>query len=112
MALIEIPEMDEVRQEIKVIKTYVRLIACMGGKHTVNVSDVARWEGVSVSTLRKGGVNRFLLPRYGESGYPTGSVRWDAMEFAEWSCQPPEERRAGYLEHLRQQTKRKRKGGA
>lgn len=106
---LDVPEIEELRRQMEILMDYVQLVTETGGKLTVNLSDIAHKEGVNVSQLRKGSKDRYLLPRYGESGYPTGRTRWDTMEYARWRHIPPEERRRGYLEHLRSEVRRKRK---
>lgn len=106
---VTVPEIAELSRQMAIMMDYVQIVAETGGCVTVSVNFIAKKEGVSASQLRKGGRERYLLPRYGKSGYPTGRTRWDAMEYAQWRHIPAEERHKGYLEHLRQEVKKTRK---
>ena len=75
-------------------------------KKIVTIDDIAVWEGVSISQLRKGGKQRYLLPRFGQSAYPDGRTRWPIDEYLAWSARPASERKAEYMEHLRNRTQR------
>lgn len=70
-------------------------------KRTITIKEIAELEGVSVSQLRPNGAERYLLPRFGQSGYPTGVTRWNVEEYLEWSQIDPRERQQAYLESLR-----------
>lgn len=99
---LEMPEMAEMKREVENLSSMFEIFLIRNKqKATVNISDIARIEGVSLGQLRKGGTERYLLPRFGESGYPTGSVRWDLDEYLDWRKKDPNERRMAYLEHLR-----------
>lgn len=69
-------------------------------RSVVTVDDVCRIEGVSRSQIRPGGAERYLLPRYGESAYPTGKTRWPMEEYIAWRKRPPEEREQEYRRKL------------
>ena len=104
---VAIPELDEIRGEMRSLRETVGvLIAISGVKKTVTVSDIAKMEGVAASQLRKGGKERYLLPRFGQSGYPTGTCRWDLSEYIEWSKIDPAERQRMWYEHLRNTARR------
>ena len=75
----------------------------------VTVDDVCRIEGVSRSQIRPGGAERYLLPRYGESAYPTGKTRWPMEEFIAWRKRPPEEREQEYRRKLLHESREMRK---
>ncbi len=70
-------------------------------KRTITIKEIAELEGVSVSQLRPNGPERYRLPRFGQSGYPTGRTMWDVEEYLEWSQIDPKERQQSYLESLR-----------
>lgn len=106
---VEIPELADLRKEVAAIRDYVQIVVATGGKATVTIKDISRIEGIAESQLRKGGRERYILPRYGQSGFPTGVTRWDAMEYAKWRQIPPAERYEGYLTHLKNEARRKRK---
>lgn len=104
---LSIPEFAEIRDEMKSLRSMVgTLLAISGVKKTVTVSDIAKMEGVAASQLRKGGKERYLLPRFGQSGYPTGTCRWDMSEYLEWSAIDPAERQRMWYEHLRNTARR------
>ena len=113
---VAIPEIDEIRSEMKSLTGMVgTLLALSGMKRTVTVSDIARMEGIAASQLRKGGKERYLLPRFGEPGYPDGPKRWDLFEYWNWRKIPAEERKRMHKEHLRHIRERNassRKGSA
>ena len=44
----------------------------------------------SYDTLRT--TDRYLLPRFGESAFPTGAARWPLSECLEWFAKPDEEK--------------------
>ncbi len=104
---IEIPEIVALEKEVAKLKIEFSYFfsKTTNTKRTITISEIAQIEGVSVSQLRKGGKERYLLPRFGVSGYPTGSTRWNVEEYLEWSQVDPEERRQAYLELLRNEAK-------
>lgn len=75
----------------------------------VTVEDVCRIEGVSRSQIRPGGAERYLLPRYGESAYPTGKTRWPIEEFIAWRKRSPQEREQEYRRMLLHEAREMRK---
>lgn len=100
---IEIPEIVELERQVASLTQQFSYFfsKTTDKKRTINISEIALCEGVSVSQLRPNGPERYLLPRFGESGYPTGAVRWDVEEYLKWSQIDPEERRKAYLESLK-----------
>lgn len=106
---VRIPEMQELAREVHDLKDIVvRLLATSKeGTLTVSVLDIARMEGVAPSQLYQGGKERYLLPRFGESAYPTGTTRWPLEEYLEYRKLDPEERKAAWLRHLREQKDRR-----
>lgn len=102
---IDIPEIKEFLHEVKVQNEANRISRITGGRNVVNIKDIALLEGCSESQLRMGGKQRYLLPRFGESGYPDGITRWDNEEYVRWYMIPRAERKKAYLEHLRNQAK-------
>ncbi len=111
---VKVPEVDALRQEIRFLTSAFNLYVTSSAKakKTVTPSEIAYLEGVSLSQVRKGGKERYLLPRFGQSGYPTGSVRWDIEEYLAWRKQDPVERRQAYLQSLREEAKRQQGGRA
>ena len=75
----------------------------------VTVEDVCRIEGVSRSQVRQGGAERYLLPRFGTSAYPTGKTRWPMEEYIAWRKRPPEEREQEYRRKLLHEARDMRK---
>ncbi len=100
---------EELMKEIKLIKESFRLLIITGGKPVATIKHIAKMEGCAESQLRRGGRERYLLPRFGESGYPTGTCRWDMNEYLEWRAIPKEERHRMYQEHLKNEANRQAK---
>ena len=73
------------------------------------VEDVCRIEGVSRSQIRVGGSERYLLPRFGESAYPTGKTRWPMEEYIAWRKRSPQEREQEYRRMLLHEAREMRK---
>ena len=97
----DIPEMSALTQRMDSIESLLaEMIIRSGERSTVTVEDVCRIEGVSRSQVRLGGAERYLLPRFGESAYPTGKTRWPIEEFMAWRKRPPEERAQEYRRKL------------
>ena len=107
---LDIPEVKALADEIsRLRKEFNHLIATsVSIKKTITPSEIARLEGVSVSQIRKNGKERYLLPRFGQSGYPTGATRWDVEEYLKWRAIDPMERYEAYLQSLRETTKRRK----
>ena len=78
-------------------------------RSVVTVDDVCRIEGVSRSQIRPGGAERYLLPRFGESAYPTGKTRWPMEEFIAWRKRSPQEREQEYRRMLLHESREMRK---
>lgn len=95
----EIPEMIEIRDELKQIRDMFIYIA-MAGKTVVDINDIARLEGSSYSAITHG-KDLYLLPRFGQSAYPTGKKRWPIEEYVEWRAIPADERQDMFREHIR-----------
>lgn len=91
----------ENRQEDSIIMLQIALVN--HGKLTVDIADIAQLEGVSERTLRPSGDNRYLLPRFGESAYPTGITRWTLSEYLAWHQKDNYEKQALYRDYQRQQ---------
>lgn len=100
----QIPELQNMSVRMDALESLLtsNLIA-MKSKSVVTVTDVAQIEGVSLSQVRKGGKERYLLPRFGESAYPTGTIRWSLEEYLEWRKKDPFEREKAYREKLRKE---------
>ena len=78
-------------------------------RSVVTVEDVCRIEGVSRSQIRVGGSERYLLPRFGESAYPTGKTRWPMEEYIAWRKRSPQEREQEYRRMLLHEAREMRK---
>ncbi len=102
--VMQIPEVQIMSVRMDALESLLtnNLIA-MKAKTVVTVADIAQIEGVSLSQVRKGGKERYLLPRFGESAYPTGTIRWSLEEYLEWRKQDPFEREKKYREKLRKE---------
>lgn len=57
----------------------------------IKISDIAQIENMSYSQIS--GKERYLLPRFGISAFPEGTIRWTMKEFLEWKAIPPEKRK-------------------
>ena len=103
---VQLPEIEKLEKTVASLRREFNyfLNSSTNVKKTVTISDIAKMEGVSVSQLRKGGKERYLLPRFGVSGYPTGAVRWNISEYLDWRAIDPRERQQAYLESLRNRT--------
>ena len=64
----------------------------------MTVQMIAKIEGVSVSHLY--GAGAYLLPRFGESAFPTGPNRWPTQEYDKWRSIDPTQRYDMYITHL------------
>lgn len=104
---LQIPELNSIRSSIDDLYKIISRLADTGKiKKTVGMQDIAYMEGISLTNLRT--KERYLLPRFGESGYPTGAVRWDLDEYLEWRKIPAEEREQSWKQHLLEEMRRER----
>ena len=99
----KIPEMQEIRDELKHLQEMFSFVLT-AGKDVVTVKDIARLEGTSYSSIMHG-KDMYLLPRFGQSAYPTGPKRWPVEEYFRWKKIPPTQRLEMYREHLLQMRK-------
>ena len=106
-AQITFPEMETMKADLNELRmAFSLLLERTKANQTVNISDIARMEGTSVSQLRKGGAERYLLPHFGVSEYPDGKVRWSWETYENWRKNPVEERKLAYRKHLLEEMKR------
>lgn len=104
---LNIPEIKEMQNALADLRmAFDLLVQRTASNATVNIKDIARMEGTSVSQLRNGGAERYLLPNFGVSEYPDGKVRWTLETYMAWHRIPMEERKRAYLKHLQEQRKR------
>lgn len=104
---LNLPELNSIRKSIDDLYRIIDHLAETGKiKKTVGMQDIAYMEGISLTSLRT--KERYLLPRFGESGYPTGSVRWDLDEYIEWRKRPAEERERAWKAYLLEEMRRDR----
>lgn len=108
---IEIPEIIELEKKVSRLTNQFSYFftKTASTKRTITIKEIAEIEDVSISQLRPHGAERYLLPRFGQSGYPTGKTRWNVEEYLEWSNIDPEERKQAYLESLRNETSCRRR---
>lgn len=105
---LQLPELNSIKTSIDDLYRIISVLADTGKvKKTVGMQDIADMEGISVTSLRT--KERYLLPRFGESGYPTGSCRWDMDEYLKWRKIPAKERELAWHRHLQEEVKRMRK---
>lgn len=95
----EIPEMKLILAKLERLENMTTFIAT-AGKVVVDVNDIAKLEGSSYSAIMHG-KDIYLLPRFGQSAYPTGKKRWPIEEYLAWRDIPPQERQDMYREYLR-----------
>lgn len=101
----QIPELQDIRKSIDDLYRILDVMIASGkSKRTVTIDDIAKIEGVSNSSIRHR--EKYLLPRFGESGYPDGRCRWDFDEYLEWRKRPPEERKRAWEQSLREELRR------
>lgn len=106
----DIPEIATLSVRIEKLESMIaEMMVRSCDRAVVTVDDVCRIEGVSRSQIRPGGAERYLLPRYGESAYPTGKVRWTMEEFIAWRKRPPQEREQEYRRKLLHESREMRK---
>ena len=102
---IDVPALKELLAKVDELQATVSMLTNMLDiSHTLTVTDIAKLEGVSRSSLY--GDQRYLLPRFGESGYPTGATRWDREEYMEWRKIPAAERKRMMEQSLRNAARR------
>ena len=108
------PVLNELRQlrseNQMIISLLTKGMALSGQRMIWKISDIAAYYGKSYDTLRT--TERYLLPRFGQSAFPTGPARWPVEECLDWIQKPDEEKRSAYQEYVRQQLRaesRKRK---
>lgn len=101
--MVDFKDYAELKGEVEDMKALLKVMLMrIGAPSTVKVKDIARIEGVSESSINE--KERYLLPRFGVSGYPTGVRRWDLDEYLAWRSKPVEERYRAfqvYNENLR-----------
>ncbi len=96
--MVDYEDFLELQKEVRDLKVLVELaLGRIGAPRTVKVKDIARIEGISESSLNER--ERYLLPRFGESGYPTGVRRWDVDEYLAWRQKPVDERYRAFLQY-------------
>lgn len=82
---------DKLDQRIERMEKLLKLASLyMRVPTVVKVKDVAALENVSISQIMS--KEAYLLPRFGESAYATGSIRWPREEYFKWSERPVEDR--------------------
>ena len=96
--MVDYEDFMALKAEVSDLKVLIKLaLGRMNAPMTVKVKDIARIEGVSESSINE--KERYLLPRFGESGYPTGVRRWDVDEYLAWRQKPVKERYRAFLEY-------------
>ena len=101
-----IPDYSEQLQEIihrqeTTERLLMQVLAVSGQRMVWKISDIAAAMNLSYEFLRTTG--RYLLPRFGESAFPSGAARWPLEECLAWMAKPDAEKRAAYQEYQRQQ---------
>lgn len=94
-------QMDRIeKQNIQILQQLSALNEKFSMSDVVTIADIASIEGCSETQLRAGGRSRYLLPRFGESAYPTGYARWPRSEYEEWRKIDPRDRQQMWRKHL------------
>ena len=110
------PVMDElcqVRREMQAQRTVLMHLLTLNRQKMVwKVADMAAALGSSYEQLR--GKDRWKLPRFGQSAFPTGPTRWPLEECLDWIAKSDEEKLAAYQQYIRaemrkESAKRKKK---
>ncbi len=97
-----IERLDGIAQQQKTLTRAVVYLSTTSSKKVVwKISDIAAAMNLSYEYLRTTG--RYLLPRFGESAFPSGAARWPLEECLAWMAKPDAEKRAAYQEYQRQQ---------
>ena len=97
-----IDRLDGIAQQQKTLTQAVVYLSTTSSKKVVwKISDIAAAMNLSYEYLRTTG--RYLLPRFGESAFPSGAARWPLEECLAWMTKPDAEKRAAYQEYQRQQ---------
>ena len=98
---IQLERLDEIINGQKLILHLLsETMARSGQKMFWEISDIAAYYGKRYDILRTS--DRYLLPRFGESAFPTGPARWPVEECLQWIAKPDDEKRRAYQEHVRQ----------
>ncbi|MFA6734687.1 MAG: hypothetical protein WCS71_06305 [Sphaerochaetaceae bacterium] len=104
----EIPskaDFDLLSEQVSALsRTLESVLAASAVKSVVDVRDIARIEGSSVTDLHHG--SAYLLPRFGASAYPTGRARWPVSEYLEWHAVDPAKKLELWRRHLEEVRKR------
>ena len=96
-----IEEQRETNRKIDMILSFMsKFMLISGQKSVMKVSDIANLTGKGEDRLR--GKDRWMLPRFGESAFPSGPARWPLEETLEWIAKPDSEKQRAYAEHVRQ----------
>lgn len=97
---IQMPEMVEMKKAFDDFCLVAdEMLSRMAVNSTVDIKDIARIEGTSLSQIRSGR-ERYLLPNFGKSDYPDGRIRWRMDTFLAWRKIPIEERKRSYTKML------------
>ena len=110
------PVMDElaqIKREIQAERTVLSYLLMLNKQKMVwKISDMATALGCSYEQLR--GKDRWKLPRFGQSAFPTGPTRWPLEECLRWIDKSEQEKKGAYNEYIRaemrkESAKRKKK---
>jgi len=105
MEIPSLADFQRLEQEIADVKVMLSVFANKANApKVVRVSDISKVENVSICQLYKN--ERYLLPRFGESAFPVGTVRWPLEEYLAWSRRDPQERYREWIAYLEAQRER------
>lgn len=98
---VQMPEMVEMKKAFDSFCLVAEeLMQRLTVNNTVDIKDIARMEGTSLSQIRSGR-ERYLLPNFGESDYPEGKIRWTWDTYLKWKAIPVKDRQEAYHKMLK-----------
>lgn len=102
---VELAKMEARQSRIELLLETVVNSLCL--PQTVNISDISRILGVSVSNLR--GTQCYLLPKWGVSEFPDGRIRWKYETFLKHMDKSPTELKEEYKRDMLEQYRQNRR---
>lgn len=94
------------QKETQKLLSYVLKVSNKAIKQTWSIKDISGAMGVSESYIRTTG--KYLLPRFGQSAFETGYIRWPAEEAMEWVQKPESEKKEAYQRYLSEMARKEK----
>lgn len=94
------------QKETQKLLSYLLKVSSKSVKPTWSIKDISGAMGVSESYIRTTG--KYLLPRFGQSAFETGYIRWPAEEAMEWVQKPESEKREAYQRYLSEMARKEK----